>query len=162
MSKYLECSCRSLGPFSTVSTFDFFNLYCVLQLDKKFIYFTFSLFWRQADEIMWNEVPELVLRNIFCKLEASDLCAASLTCRLWNSVASEDIIWKQLIQRLWKISSMLSSLLLVMKIILNVGISKVKCYLIFVEEYGSSPLCDIFPFKIYNTIKWPFYRYKLW
>ena len=107
---YIECSCRSLALLAHCQYFWFFlicTMYC--NLIKKFIYFMFSLFWRQTDEIMWHEVPELVLRNIFCKLEAPDLCAASMTCRLWNSVASEDIIWKQLIRRLWKISSMLSS-----------------------------------------------------
>ncbi|XP_062600294.1 F-box/WD repeat-containing protein 5-like, partial [Saccostrea cucullata] len=52
---------------------------------------------------MWDEAPELILKNIFCYLEAADLHAVSLTCHLWYQVAKEDAVWKQLVQRLWKI-----------------------------------------------------------
>lgn len=52
---------------------------------------------------MWREAPALVLKNIFCYLEASDLLAVSLTCQLWHQVAKEDSVWKHLVQRLWKI-----------------------------------------------------------
>lgn len=55
---------------------------------------------------MWHEAPELVLKNIFSYLEASDLHAVFLTCRLWHRIATEDVIWKQLVQRLWKIKGM--------------------------------------------------------
>ncbi|XP_061174517.1 F-box/WD repeat-containing protein 5-like [Saccostrea echinata] len=55
---------------------------------------------------MWHEAPELVLKHIFCYLEASDLHAVSLTCRLWHQVAKEDAVWKQLVQRLWKIKGL--------------------------------------------------------
>lgn len=56
---------------------------------------------------MWQEAPELVLKNIFSYLEASDLRAVFLTCRLWHRIATEDVIWKQLVQRLWKIKGSL-------------------------------------------------------
>lgn len=55
---------------------------------------------------MWQEAPELVLKNIFSYLEASDLRAVFLTCRLWHRIATEDVIWKQLVHRLWKIKGM--------------------------------------------------------
>lgn len=58
---------------------------------------------------MWHEAPELVLKNIFSYLEASDLHAVFLTCRLWYRIAAEDVIWKQLVQRLWKIKGSLPS-----------------------------------------------------
>jgi hypothetical protein len=52
---------------------------------------------------MWHEAPELVLKHVFCYLEASDLLAVSLTCHLWHQVAKEDSVWKHLVQRVWKI-----------------------------------------------------------
>lgn len=52
----------------------------------------------------WDYMPDQMLLQIFQYLSARDLLNAGQTCRLWNRVSYDQMLWKHLMYRDYKIS----------------------------------------------------------
>lgn len=51
----------------------------------------------------WNYIPDPMLLQIFQYLSAKELLDAGRTCRLWNRVSYDELLWKQLFYKDFKI-----------------------------------------------------------
>ncbi|XP_075212397.1 F-box and WD repeat domain containing 5 isoform X2 [Lycorma delicatula] len=51
----------------------------------------------------WNYVPDTILLHIFQYLSAKELLDVGLTCQSWNRVSYDEILWKHLLYRDFKI-----------------------------------------------------------
>lgn len=47
----------------------------------------------------WNYMSDPMLLNIFQYLSAKELLDAGLTCRLWNRISYDELLWKHLFYR---------------------------------------------------------------
>lgn len=47
----------------------------------------------------FRDLPEPVLLNILCYLEARDIVSAGSTCQRWNRITKDDWLWRRLFQR---------------------------------------------------------------
>ncbi|KIC75354.1 hypothetical protein DB41_HO00020 [Neochlamydia sp. TUME1] len=53
-----------------------------------------------------EQLPDELLLHIFSFLQASDLLEVELTCHQWKNLAEEEILWKSLYQRYFKVSEL--------------------------------------------------------
>uniref|UniRef100_A0A1B6DP33 F-box domain-containing protein n=2 Tax=Clastoptera arizonana TaxID=38151 RepID=A0A1B6DP33_9HEMI len=51
----------------------------------------------------WNYMPDPMLINIFQYLTAKELLDAGLTCRFWNKISYDELLWKHLFYKDYKI-----------------------------------------------------------
>jgi WD40 repeat protein len=54
---------------------------------------------------MWNTVPEPVILYIFQHLPLEDVVTCSLVCKAWHSATCQNILWKRLLIRDFKLAS---------------------------------------------------------
>lgn len=47
----------------------------------------------------WWSIPDLALLKILTLLDTKDILSVSATCRRWNEVANDDILWKHHFQQ---------------------------------------------------------------
>lgn len=57
-----------------------------------------------VDPFGWWALPEPALLMIFEQLSVPDLLQASLCCRRWNSIANDDLLWRQKFQEHFRAS----------------------------------------------------------
>lgn len=53
----------------------------------------------------WDCMPDQMLLQVFQFLSARELLNAGQTCRLWNRVSYDELLWKYLLYRDYKIDS---------------------------------------------------------
>jgi len=53
--------------------------------------------------MMWHSLPEELLLQLFSYLKHGEIISVSKTCKRWNQVGRDDILWKRLIRRDFKI-----------------------------------------------------------
>lgn len=53
----------------------------------------------------WDFMPDSMLLQVFQYLSARELLNAGQTCRLWNRVSYDELLWKSLLYRYYKIDS---------------------------------------------------------
>jgi F-box/WD-40 domain protein 5 len=51
----------------------------------------------------WQKFPDVILLKIFTYLQARELLVISQVCRSWSRVAYDELLWKDLFYRHWKI-----------------------------------------------------------
>lgn len=56
-------------------------------------------------ECFWNLMPDSMLLQVFQYLSARELLNAGQICRLWNRVSYDELLWKSLLYRDYKIDS---------------------------------------------------------
>lgn len=53
----------------------------------------------------WDYMPDSMLLQVFQYLPARDLLNGGQTCSLWNRVSYDDLLWKSLLYRDYKIDA---------------------------------------------------------
>lgn len=56
-----------------------------------------------SHEKVWELMPDSLLLYIFSHLSAKDLLRARKVCKAWHRVASDEMLWKNIFQKDWKI-----------------------------------------------------------
>ena len=60
---------------------------------------------REEEMGLLETLPETVLLHVFSFLSAKDLLNISETCKTWHRIARDEFLWRDLVQRTWKIDA---------------------------------------------------------